>query len=182
VLSTTIGKIAAGIAGTTGTSSLGVSAFAVFRMTPGRVVPGGIWAALVVLSAATAVVSCLWLVLEYMLKKLEVEVRNKEAQLNQELKRTRLEIHRAVMEKAAGGPGSAASYRELIIADALYLAVEQNGSQPADLTHGHLYGRGVPGLLAGRAGPTTWPRGYVTVDHVPDTRKCQLPQKQPPSS
>jgi hypothetical protein len=148
VPSTTLGKIAAGIAGTTGTSSLGISAFAVFRMTSAHVVPGGVWVALVALGAATVVVSSLGLVLEYMLKKLEVETRDKEAERDQELKRTRLEMHKTVLEKAAGEPGSAASYRELIIADALHLAVEQNGAQPADLTHGHLYGRRPPGLGA----------------------------------
>lgn len=142
VPSTTVGKIATGIAGTTGTSSLGVSTFAVFRMASAHSVPGGIWAALVALGAATAVVSCLGLVLEYMLRKLEVEVQGKEVQLDQELKKARLEMHKIILEKAAGEPASSASYRELIIADALYLAVEQNGAQPIDLTHGQLYERG----------------------------------------
>lgn len=142
--STTLGKIATGIAGTTGTSSLGVSAFAVFRMTSAHTVPGGVWAALVALGAATAVVSCLGLVLEYMLKKLEIEVQDKEAQRDQELKRTRLEMHKTVLEKAAAEPGSAASYCELIIADALYLAVEQNGARPADLTPRLRHGHSVP--------------------------------------
>ena len=128
-------KIAAGIAGTTGTGSLGVSVFAVSRMTSAHGVPGGVWAALVALGAATAVVSSLALVLGYMLKKLEVESQNKKAELDQELKKARLEIHKTVLEKAAVKPGSAASYRELIIADALYIAVEQNGAQPADPTH-----------------------------------------------
>jgi hypothetical protein len=155
VPSTTLGKIATGIAGTTGTSSLGVSAFAVFRMATAHGVPGGIWAALVALGAATAIVSCLGLVLEYMLKKLEVEVRDKEVQLNQELKSARLEMYKTVLEKAAGEPASSASYRELIIADALHLAVERNDVRPADRTHGQLYGRDVPGPGPGglRIGP-----------------------------
>lgn len=135
VSSTTLGKIATGIAGTTGTGSLGVSIFAVFRMTSAHGVPGGVWAALVALAAATAVVSSLGLVLEYNLKKLEVEAQSKKAERDQELKKARLEIHKTVLEKAAREPGSAASYRELIIADALYVAVEQNGAQPVDPTH-----------------------------------------------
>jgi hypothetical protein len=135
VSSTTLGKIATGIAGTTGTGSLGISVFAVSRMTSAHGVPGGVWAALVALAAATAVISSLGLVLEYNLKKLEVEAQNKKAELDQELKRTRLEIHKTILEKAAGKPGSATSYSELIIADALYVAVEQNGAQPADPTH-----------------------------------------------
>lgn len=86
--STTPGRIAAGIAGATGTSSLGVSAFAVFRMTSARVVPGGMWAALVALSVATALVSSLGLFLEYKLKKFEVEGRDKQAQWDVELRRS----------------------------------------------------------------------------------------------
>jgi hypothetical protein len=43
-------------------------------------VPGGVWVALVALAAVTVVVSHLGLVLEYMLKKLEVEAWNKEAE------------------------------------------------------------------------------------------------------
>ncbi len=150
---TTLGKIATGIAGTTGTSSLGVSAFAVFRMASAHTVPGGVWAALVALGAATAVVSSLGLVLEYMLRRLEIEGRNIEVQLGQELKRTRLEMHKTVLEKAAAEPGTAASYCELIIADALFVSVEQNGAQPADLTHGHPHRGGGPrpGRLADRA-------------------------------
>jgi hypothetical protein len=153
VPSTTLGKIAAGIAGTTGTSSLGISAFAVFRMTSAHVVSSGVWVALVALGAATVVVSSLGLVLEYLLKKLEVEVRNKEAERDQELKRARQEMYRTVLEKSAGEPSSAGNYRALIIADALHLAVEQNEVRPSDRTHGHLYGPGIPGLDAPEIGP-----------------------------
>ena len=144
--STTIGKIAAGIAGATGTSSLGISAFAVFRVTSAHAVPGMMWASLVALGTATVLVSCLGLALEYRLKKLGVEERSKEAQSAAELQKVRLEIHRTVMEKAAGEPGSAQSYRELIIADALHLSVEQSGARLAGRTHEHLYGPALSGL------------------------------------
>jgi hypothetical protein len=80
-------------------------------------------------------VSSLALVLGYRLKKLEVEAQNKKTELDQELKKARLEIHKTILEKAAVKPGSAANYRELIIAEALYVAVEQNGAQPAEQTH-----------------------------------------------
>jgi len=33
------------------------------------------------------------------------------------------------VEKASSGPGDAQSYRELILADALYVFVQQNGTQ-----------------------------------------------------
>jgi len=46
----------------------------------------------------------------------------------------------SVLEKSAGEPGSAAAYRELIIADALHQAMEQNRMRPADRTHRWPYG------------------------------------------
>ena len=49
-------------------------------------------------------------------------------------------MYRVLVEKSAGEPGSAADYRDLILADALHLAVEQNSVRPADRTHGQLYG------------------------------------------
>ena len=36
-------------------------------------------------------------------------------------------MYRVPIEKSAGEPGSATDYRDLILADALHLAVEQNG-------------------------------------------------------
>lgn len=137
--STTPGKIAAGIVGATGTGSAGISAFAVFRMTSMHAVPNGMWAALVALAIATGLVGSLGLILEYRLKKLDIEAQSKEAQSAAELRKARLEIHRTVLEKAAGEPGSADSYRKIILANALYLSVEQNGVQLADKTHEHLY-------------------------------------------
>ena len=138
--STTPGKIAAGIAGATGTGSAGVSALAVFRMSSAHDVPNGMWVALVALAAATGLVSSLGLILEYRLRKLDIEARSKEAQSAAELRKAYQEIHRTVLEKAAGEPGSADSYREIILANALYLSVEQNGVQLADKTHQYLYG------------------------------------------
>lgn len=138
--STTLGKIAAGVAGATGTSSVAVSVSAVLRARSGQAVPSASWAVLAALAAATVAVSCLGLILEYKLKKLEVEQRGKEAQAAAEQQKTRLEIYRTVLEKAAGEPQNAQNYRELITADALHLSVEQNGVRPADRTHEHLYG------------------------------------------
>jgi hypothetical protein len=144
------GKIAAGIAGTTGTSGLGVMGFAVFRIASAHPVPAGMWAASVALVALTAVASCFGLVLDYQLKKLDIHARGSEARTAAELQRIRLETYRTVVEKAAGEPESAPSYRELIIADALHLSVEQNGVRLADRTHVHLYSPQV-----GEAGPVS---------------------------
>jgi hypothetical protein len=138
--STTSGKIAVGIAGATGTSGLGVTAFGILRISSAHPVPTGLWVALAILIATTALISSLGLIFEYKLKKLGVEAQGREAQSAADLQKARLEMHRTVLEKAAGEPESAQSYRELIIADALHLSVEQNGARVADRTHAQLYG------------------------------------------
>ena len=138
--SITGGKFLAGIAGTTGTGSLGVLATALFRVSAVRDVPTGMWIALTVLISVTGTVTVLALVLEYKRKKLEIQSRGQEAASAADLKKRRLDGYLTVLEKSAGEPGSAAAYRELIIADALLQAVEQNGTRPADRTHQHLYG------------------------------------------
>jgi len=127
--SNTSTKIAFGIAGTTGVSSLGVSALLAVRVMSAHVVPAGAWAALVVLGTAAALVISLRLILDYRLRKLEVDVWSQGARSAAELDKTRLEIHQALVEKASSGPGDAQSYRELILADALYVFVQQNGTQ-----------------------------------------------------
>lgn len=134
----TAGKLAAGIAGTADAGSMGVLAEALSRITTAHAVPAGMWAVMAVLIAMTAAVATLGLILDYRQRKLELESAA-------ELEKARQEMYRVVLEKSACEPGSAQSYRELIIADALHLSVERNGAQPADRTHGHLYGRGVPG-------------------------------------
>jgi hypothetical protein len=138
VPSTIFGKITAGIAGTTGVGSAGLSGFAVFRLASTHSVPGGVWAAAAAMAAASLLTGLLGMVLTYRVKKLEL-------QSALELQKARLDMHRTLLEKAAGEPGSASSYRELIIADALHLSVEQNGAQLTDKAHQHLYGQGRPG-------------------------------------
>jgi hypothetical protein len=121
--------VAAVVAGTTGTSGLGIIGLAVARLYSGHPVPNGLWAVSASLVVATALISCLRTFLDYRLKKLAAE-----------LQKERLAAHRTMLEKAACEPGSAESYRMLILADALYLSVEQNGSQPIDRTHAQLFG------------------------------------------
>jgi hypothetical protein len=135
-----LGKATAAIAGTTGTGSLGAAALAVARAGSGHAVPAGLWAALASSAGATVMIATLGLILEYRLKKLAAETQHKEALAAAEIQKERLAIHRTVLEKAAGEPASSGHYRDLIIADALHLSVEQNGSRPADRTHGRLYG------------------------------------------
>jgi hypothetical protein len=103
-------------------------------------VPPWILIVLAGLSRATLLVAGLGLVLGYWHDRLEIAVQAEDARAQAERYRARLELYQALVEKAAGDPASAASYRDLILADALHLAVEQNGTRPTDQTHGRLYG------------------------------------------
>jgi hypothetical protein len=140
VRSPTAGKVLAGVAGATGTGSLGVLTSALFRVAAARQVPVGVWAALIVLIGVTGAVTVLALILEHQRQMREIRGRERDAAAAAELDKRRLEGYLTVLEKAAGEPGSAAAYRELINADALHQAVEKNGTRPADRTHRHLYG------------------------------------------
>jgi hypothetical protein len=157
----TVGKVTAGVAGAAGASSLGVAVCAALRVIPVRAAAAHarpepvMWLAAASLATAGLVLGCLGVILDYRVKKLEIAARSAQARAQAELQRMRLDMHRGVLDKATGEPGSAAQYRELIIADALYLSVEQNGMRLADRTHRHLYGpRGtqVPGSQAAGAG------------------------------
>ena len=127
--SVSTGKVVVGIARATGTTGLGIIGLAMVRLYSGHPVPDGLWAVSAWLVVATALISCLGVFLDYRLKKFAAE-----------LQKERLVTHRIMVEKAACEPGSAENYRKLILADALYLSVEQNGSQPIDRTHAQLYG------------------------------------------
>lgn len=133
----TAGKLAAGIVGTTGAGSIGVLTESLVRITAAHAVPWSMWVILAVLIGITAGIASLGLILDYRQKELEIKSAA-------ELTKARQEMYRTVLEKSAGEPTSAASYRDLILADALHLAVERNGAQPADKTHRHLYSQGSP--------------------------------------
>ena len=137
--STTVRKVATGIAGVTGTGSLGITVTALTRIASAHTAPTGIWIMSAALAAATVLLVSSGLVLDYRRARLEIAVWAEQARSKAELEKIRLEMYRVLVEKSAGEPASAASYRNLILADALHLAVEQNGVQPADRTHGQLY-------------------------------------------
>jgi hypothetical protein len=123
------GKVAAGIAGVTGTGTLGLTV-ATFTQVAGAhaVVPAGIWLVLA-LAVGAVMMAGLSLILNYRQKKLEIES-------GADLQKTRQEMYRILLEKSAGEPESAASYQALILADALHLTAEQNSVRPADRMHG----------------------------------------------
>jgi len=87
-------------------------------------------------------------VLDYRRARLEIAARAAETRSRAELDAARLAMYRTLVEKSAGEPASKAQYRELFLADALHLAVEQ-GVKPADRTHGRLYGTQGGGNAAG---------------------------------
>jgi hypothetical protein len=146
VPSTNVGRVSAGAVATTGVSSLGLTAFAVFRLTAEPGTPAASWAELAGLGAAAACVSSLWLVLDYRLRKLDAQTRGRALQAAAELQLGRLRLHRALMDKAAAQPQLAAAFRELIIANARYLSVEQN-AEPLVSPHQH-----APARTLGSAG------------------------------
>lgn len=138
MLSTTVGKIAAATAGITGTGSIGITVATLARIASSRSVSPGVWCGLAALTAATVSLAGLGLILDYRLGRLEIATRAGEARSQAELRKARLETYRVLVEKSADRPENAASYRDLILADALHQAVE-NGVLPADETHGQLY-------------------------------------------
>jgi hypothetical protein len=145
-LSRTASKLVAQLAGTTG--GLGVLIVALLRVTAMRSVPGEMWVALTVLITTTAVVTALALILEYKRKKLEIVAAIHAKELDADLEKTRLNGYIKLQQKAAADADHAEAYCKLIEADALHQSVE-NGTQPTDQTHGHLYGTRAPGSGAG---------------------------------
>ena len=140
MLATTTGRMVTGIAGVAGTGSVGVTTAALIRIASAHTVPAGLWAMLAVLTGVTAAVAALGLVLDYRRGRLEIAVRAQDTRAHAEQEKARLEMYQTLVEKAVGEPANAASYRDLILADALHLAVERNGVRPTDRTHGQLYG------------------------------------------
>jgi hypothetical protein len=156
------GKVVAGTAGIVGTSGVGVMVAAVTRAASAQVAPAGMWAVMTSLVASAVAVAGLALVLDYRRSRLQIVARQEEARSRMDLARERTMAYLALVEKSVGDPGSAPRYRALILADALHLAVEQNGVRLADLMYGQLNSMGgtegyawvgVPGHVApGHAG------------------------------
>jgi hypothetical protein len=126
VSSMTAGKFATGIAGMTGTGSLGITAAVLTRIASAQAVPTGIWAVLAWLSMTTVAVVGLSLVLDYKRAKLEIEACAGVVRSRVDLESARLAVYRGLVERSVEAAGTAASYRALVLADALHLAVEQN--------------------------------------------------------
>lgn len=117
---------------------------------------------LAIVALATACVSSLRLILDYRLRKLGVQAASAARQAASDLRLARLRLHRTVLARAAAEPQAAALYRELIIANALYLAVEQHGARLTDQAHRQLYGPRVSCRGGRPGGPAASPPGPVS--------------------
>jgi hypothetical protein len=155
----TVGKLAAGIAGTTGAGSIGVLAGALARVATAHAVSVAMWVVMAAVIAVPAAVASLALILAYRQKKLEIESAA-------QLEKARQEMYRELLEKSVADPACAASYRELIDADTEHLSVERNGAWPACQLHEHLHGRGSPG--GGPASGSALRRHLGAADRSPD--------------
>jgi hypothetical protein len=130
-------KLATGLASTTGLGGLTALIFTLVRIGAQHPVPRGLWVALIILISLTCVVSVCALFLDFWVKKLEIQSRDKEAAAALELQKARLDLEKArmegylgMLEKLAGDPGQAEASIDLIKADAFHLSVE-NGTHPA---------------------------------------------------
>lgn len=132
------GKVAGVVAG-------GLSAVTVVcRAASYHDLPAAAWMTLATLTAGSVLITVVALILDYRRARLEIAASTTESRARAMLEMRRLEMYQDLVTKAAGEPASAARYRELIIADALHLAVEGGEVHPADRTHGHLYGAAEP--------------------------------------
>jgi hypothetical protein len=120
-----LGRITLGMAGLTGTSGLGLTAF---KMTSGR---SGIAESCIVITTSfvmTGLVAILGLVLNYRLGKLAVQAQAASAERGDDLRRRRLELQRSVLDKVQEGTEGAQAYLTMATADALYLSAEQRAT------------------------------------------------------
>jgi hypothetical protein len=149
----TAGKLAAAVSATTGAGSMGILADALVRISAAHAVPAGMWAVMIILIVVSSALTGLALVLDYRVRKLEIESATG-------LQKTRQEMYRAVLQKAADESASAA-YRELIVADAVHLSAERDDARFAARPRPASGQRGKAGSRRGLDGlPTVGLRGY----------------------
>lgn len=118
-----LGPITIGIAGATGTSGIGIM---VSRLASGQ---GTVMDTCLVFAASfitTSLIAALGLILNYRLRKQALQTRASALQRSADLRITRVELQRAVLEKIHDGPEAADAYQKMTAADALY-----------ELSHGH---------------------------------------------
>lgn len=111
-----LGSITIGISGAAGTSGIGIM---VSRLAWGH---GGVTDTCLILAVSfitTSVIAALGLILNYRLERLALQARTSAAQRNADLRTTRLELQRAILEKIQDGTMAAQAYQRMTAADAL---------------------------------------------------------------
>lgn len=134
--SVTTGKLAAGIVGLAGAGSLGVTTTGVARIAIVHAASTKIWVVLALLPVTAAVVAGLSLVLDYESAKFALQMQVGVECLRADLERARLDAYLDLIEKSAGAAGTASSYRDLLLTDALHLAVERYSPWSSYQGHG----------------------------------------------
>jgi hypothetical protein len=117
-----LGRVTVGMAGLTGTSGLG---FTAFRMASDR---SGIAETCIVLTTSfvmAGLVAALGIVFNYRLGKLTLQVQAASAERGDDLRRMRLELQRLILDKIQEGTKGAQAYLTMVTADALYLSTEK---------------------------------------------------------
>ena len=118
-----LGQITVGMAGLTGTSGLG---FTAFRLASGR---SGIAETCIVLMTSVGMagfVAALGIVLNYRIGKLTVQAQAASAKRDDDLRQMRLELQRSILEKVQEGTKGAQAYLTMATADAFYLSAEKS--------------------------------------------------------
>jgi hypothetical protein len=112
-----LGPVTIGIAGAVGTSGIGII---VARLASGQGSTMDVCLMLAGSFITTSLAGALGLVLNYQLEKLKLQVQDSAARRSAELRKTRLELQRAIIENVRDGTKAAHAYQEMTAADALY--------------------------------------------------------------
>lgn len=112
-----LGSITIGIAGAAGTSGIGIM---VSRLASGHGSDTDNCLMLAASFITTSVIAALGLILNYRLERLVLQAQASAAQRNADLRITRLEFQRAILNKIQDGTMAAQAYQRMTAADALY--------------------------------------------------------------
>ena len=111
-----LGPITIGIAGAAGTSGIGIM---VSRLASGHSSVADTCLILAASFISTSLIAALGLILNYRLGRLALQARMSAAQRNADLRITRLELQRAILDKIQDGAMAAQAYQRMTAADAL---------------------------------------------------------------
>lgn len=116
-----LGRITIGIAGLSGSTGLG---FTAFRMVSGRGEVTETCAVLTSMFVMTGIMTALGMVLNYRLGKLRLQIEATSAERGDDLRRMRLELQRSILDGIQEGTQGAQAYLTMARADALHVSAE----------------------------------------------------------